>query len=89
MYFEGPIFSSHFKYYLCIVRTQFLLFQSHIKFHLEEKHVIASRARYKQLSHFQELLGLLTQLQQDTKGNIMDIFLLLPSCGWCVNHSSS
>ena len=29
---------------------------------------------------------LLTQLQQDTKGNIMDIFLLLPSCGWCVNH---
>ena len=32
-----------------------------------------------------ELLGLLTQLQQDTKGNIMDLFLLLPSCGWCVN----
>ena len=29
---------------------------------------------------------LLTQLQQDTKGNIMDIILLLPSCGWCVNH---
>ena len=29
---------------------------------------------------------LLTQLQLDTKGNIMDIFLLLPSCGWCVNH---
>ena len=28
----------------------------------------------------------LTQLQQDTKGNIMDIFLLLPCCGWCVNH---
>ena len=27
---------------------------------------------------------LLTQLQQDTKGNIMDIFLLLPSCGKCV-----
>ena len=26
------------------------------------------------------------QLQQDTNGNIMDIFLLLPSCGWCVNH---
>ena len=25
----------------------------------------------------------MTQLQQDTKGNI---FLLLPSCGWCVNH---
>ena len=23
--------------------------------------------------------------QQDTKGNIMDIFLLLTSCGWCVN----
>ena len=29
---------------------------------------------------------LLTQLQQDTQGNIMDIFLLLPSCGWCVSH---
>ena len=29
---------------------------------------------------------LFTQLQQDTKGNIMDIFLLLHSCGWCVNH---
>ena len=34
---------------------------------------------------FKKLLGLLTQLQQDTKGNIMDILLLLPSCGWCVN----
>ena len=32
--------------------------------------------RYKQFSRFKELLGLLTQLQQDTKGNIMDIFLL-------------
>ena len=37
---------------------------------------IASRARYKQFSRFSEQLGLLTQLQQDTKGNIMDIFLL-------------
>ena len=35
---------------------------------------------------FKNCVGLLTQLQQDTKGNIMDIFLLLPSCGWCVNQ---
>ena len=26
---------------------------------------------------------MLTQLQQDTKGNIMDIFLLYPSCVFC------
>ena len=33
-----------------------------------------------------KLLWLLPELQQDTMGNIMDIFLLLPSCGWCVNY---
>ena len=37
---------------------------------------ITSRARYKQFSRFSEQIGLLTQLQQDTKGNILDIFLL-------------
>ena len=51
-----------------------------------KKHAITSRATYKQLSHFYHLLRLLTQLQLDTKGKIMDIFLLLPSCVWCVNH---
>ena len=63
-----------------------MLFQSHIKFHSEVK---SCRARYKQFSRFEELRGLLTRLQQDTKGNIMDIFLLLPSCGLCVNHFHS
>ena len=60
-----------------------MLLQSHIKFNLEENHVIASRANYKQFSRFQGQLGLLTQLQQDTKGNIMDIFLLATSISCC------
>ena len=46
--------------------------------------MITPRAKYKQISHFEELL--VTQLQQDTKENVMYIFLLLPSCGWSVNH---
>ena len=55
-----------------------LPFKSHIKFHSEVKSCIASGAICKQLSHFSQQLLLLAQLQQDTKGNIMDIFLYSP-----------
>ena len=52
-----------------------MLFQVHIEFHSEVE--ITSRARYKQLSQTQ-LLG----LQQYTKGNSMDIFLLVVQMLW-------
>ena len=46
-----------------------------------KNHVITSRAEYKQFSRFEELLGLLTQLQQDTLKEISWIFFCYSESG--------
>ena len=86
MYFEGPDHLSRFSI--------LFVYCEDLNFVISVAYKIQFRSKVNQLLleldtsssvAFKKLLGLLTQQQQDTKGNIMDIFLLLPSCRWCVN----